>query len=174
MSNIRQVLFKIVQWGPVSIFFLDHICSVATVSGRSMQPTFNPDTNLLKRDKVILNKWSASRRNYSTGDVVALKSPIDPNRTVIKRIIAVEGDLVRTFPPNEDSSLVRIPRGYCWVEGDEPMHSRDSNVYGPVPLGLITAKVSTIVWPPSRFGSVPRKEIAPGRVYRHVFEERTI
>ncbi|RKP07301.1 hypothetical protein THASP1DRAFT_17256, partial [Thamnocephalis sphaerospora] len=48
--------------------------------------------------------------------------------------------------------------GHSWVEGDEPFHSRDSNAFGPVPDGLIEARVQWILWPLSRFGPVPERE----------------
>lgn len=46
---------------------------------------------------------------------------------------------------------MRIPEGHCWVEGDHTGHSLDSNFFGPVAIGLITAKASRIVWPPERW-----------------------
>ena len=33
---------------------------------------------------------------------------------------------------HQGPSLVRVPLGHCWVEGDEPFHSEDSNRFGPV------------------------------------------
>lgn len=37
------------------------------------------------------------------------------------------------------------------VEGDHIHNSLDSNSFGPIPLGLLTAKATYIVWPPSRW-----------------------
>ena len=64
---------------------------------------------------------------------------IDPQRHVIKRLIGLEGDLIL----NEKSSSagVVVPTGHCWVEGDNPCASKDSLIYGPIPIGLIYAKV---------------------------------
>jgi len=39
-----------------------------------------------------------------------------------------------------------------WVEGDEPFRTLDSNTFGPVPLGLVDAKLSYIIWPLHRAG----------------------
>ncbi|KAG9299953.1 hypothetical protein G9A89_009681 [Geosiphon pyriformis] len=141
-------------WVPVAAFFIEHVYSVASVNGRSMQPTFNPDTNKLRHDVVLLNRWTVAWRKYEVGDVVTLWSPYDPDLLITKRIIALEGDTVITLPPNPNR-LVYVPRGHCWVEGDENFHSKDSNTFGPVPLGLINAKVTHILWPFSRFGRVP-------------------
>ncbi|RUP43064.1 hypothetical protein BC936DRAFT_137674 [Jimgerdemannia flammicorona] len=83
------------------------------------------------------------------------RSPRNPDLIITKRIIALEGDTVKTLKPYPEK-LVRIPKGHAWVEGDESFHSRDSNTFGAIPLGLVNAKVTFILWPLSRFGAVPR------------------
>lgn len=67
--------------------------------------------------------------------------------TVIK--IVFLGDIVATLTYKK--SVVRVPEGHCWIEGDHIGHSMDSNNFGPVSLGLVTAKATCIVWPPSRW-----------------------
>lgn len=81
--------------------------------------------------------------------MVSLMSPKDPSQKIIKHIIALEGDIIRTI--GYKNRYIRIPEGHCWVEGDHTGHSLDSNFFGPVALGLITAKASQIVWPPTRW-----------------------
>lgn len=61
-----------------------------------------------------------------------------------KRIVALEGDIVRTLPPWKDKT-VRVPQGHAWLEGDEPLRSRDSNTFGPLPIGLINGKIEAIL-----------------------------
>ena len=58
---------------------------------------------------------------------------------------------------------VLIPPGHCWIEGDDPSHSYDSNDFGPVPLGLVRARVAHVIWPPRRWSSLERTEL-PDRV----------
>ncbi|CAG8635505.1 5417_t:CDS:2 [Dentiscutata erythropus] len=154
----------IASWIPVIIWSLDHGYTISSVSGRSMQPTFNPDSNKLTRDIVLLNRQAAISHKYKRGDVIlnGFSAPDDPDKVITKRIIALEGDTVFTLPPYPDKFL-RIPNGHCWVEGDDVYHSKDSNTFGPVPLGLINAKVTYILWPLPRFGKVPHIE-KPGRV----------
>jgi signal peptidase I len=48
--------------------------------------------------------------------------------------------------------MVKVPRGHCWLAGDNQGFSRDSRHYGPVPLGLVTGKVVWRVWPWDRWG----------------------
>ncbi|XP_033127438.1 mitochondrial inner membrane protease subunit 2-like [Anneissia japonica] len=45
---------------------------------------------------------------------------------------------------------VKVPTGHIWIEGDHSEVSLDSNIFGPVSLGLLHAKASRIVWPPHR------------------------
>ncbi|KAG2207549.1 hypothetical protein INT47_004299 [Mucor saturninus] len=161
----RSVLSAL-AWVPVAIFFVDHGYSYAVISGRSMQPTFNPDSNLMEKDIVLLNKWSTTDHKFDRGQVVTLKSPIDPKVTITKRILALPGDTVQPLRKDE---IVPIPAGHAWVEGDEAFHSRDSNSFGTVPIGLINAKVTYILWPPSRFGPVEKKAVNKDRVQTNVY-----
>lgn len=125
----------------------------------------------MTRDIILLNRYiaveaAAGAGGFKIGDVVALQyvrppfrssplnphsSPSDPNALLVKRIIGLPGSVVRTHPPHEARS-VRIPAGHCWVEGDERYHSRDSNSYGPVPLGLLDSRVDFVFWPPRYVG----------------------
>ncbi len=48
---------------------------------------------------------------------------------------------------------IQVPQGHCWVTGDNLKHSRDSRLFGPLPLALIRGKVlarwvpwSTLQW----------------------------
>ena len=133
---------------PIGITFVDCFGYVAKVDGISMQPSLNPD-NSGTSDFVFLNRWSSRSFSYQRGDMVSLMSPKDPSQKIIKRVIALEGDIIRTI--GYKNRYIRIPEGHCWVEGDHTGHSLDSNFFGPVALGLITAKASKIVWPPTRW-----------------------
>lgn len=143
---------------PIVITFVDIIGYVAKVEGVSMQPSLNPDTKIT--DYVLLNRWSIRKFCISRGDIVSLFSPRDPDQKIIKRVIGLEGDTIRTRGYKD--RYVRVPLGHCWVEGDHYGHSLDSNSFGPVPLGLVNAHASHIVWPPKRWR----------RLERHVPEER--
>ncbi|CAH1107281.1 unnamed protein product [Psylliodes chrysocephalus] len=140
--------FKSVFFGvPVGITIVDIIGYIARVDGISMQPALNPDRT--QTDYVFLNRWATKGYEIKRGDIVSLISPKDPSQKIIKRIIGLEGDVIATLKYKSD--IVRVPEGHCWIEGDHTGHSMDSNNFGPVSLGLITAKASCIVWPPNRW-----------------------
>ncbi len=82
------------------------------------------------------------------GDIVSLISPRNPDSCLIKRVIGLEGDVVET--KGHAHSHVKVPEGFCWIEGENHSQSMDSNFFGPIPLGLITAKATHIVWPLNR------------------------
>jgi len=127
-----------------------------------MQPTLNPDHSLW-RDIAIFNKVTIQAfHNYRRGDIVALKPPSNKGPMLVKRILALPGDRVQTLPPYPDQ-VVTVPPGHAWVEGDDQWRSKDSNHFGPVPLGLIESKLSWIIWPFARFGPVkPSRPLAQG------------
>ncbi|KAG0146187.1 hypothetical protein CROQUDRAFT_133267 [Cronartium quercuum f. sp. fusiforme G11] len=125
---------------------MDRGYSFVRINGMSMQPTLNPDSSCLKRDLVILNRFTDK---FKRGDVVTVYHPVHPTLTLTKRIIGLEGDIY-----SHSDRFVRIPPGHCWVEGDESFHSQDSNTFGPIPVGLISGRVDLIVYPFSRFGTI--------------------
>lgn len=140
-------------WSPMAIMFNNHFYTLKTVSGRSMQPTLNPDSST-SRDTVVFDRFSIRLSGQlARGDIVVFPSPLDPSRMLIKRVLAQEGDTVSTLPPYP-AAEVQIPFGHVWVEGDEPFRSSDSNSFGPLPLALIDSKLLFIVFPFSRWGSL--------------------
>lgn len=136
---------------PVYITINDYLFYVARVEGTSMQPTLNPN-HRKESDVVFLDRWNASTENIQRGDIVALTSPTDHTISFIKRIIGLEGDFIRT--PRYKNDYVYVPRGHCWVEGDNVCSSLDSNSFGPVSLGLVKGRATHIVWPPKRWSKL--------------------
>mmetsp|Transcript_45882 Transcript_45882/g.73929 ORF Transcript_45882/g.73929 Transcript_45882/m.73929 type:complete len:170 (+) Transcript_45882:140-649(+) len=137
---------------PVALTFNDLVASTACIDGVSMQPAFNPPGGTY-RDRVLLDKMCIRMGRYKRGDICLIKSPTHPDKVIVKRLIALEGDRVRT----ENQGVVPIPQGFCWIEGDNEENSIDSATsHGPVPLALVQGRVSHILWPPSRIGRVKR------------------
>lgn len=123
-----------------------------------MQPALNPDNT--QADYVFLSRWSIRGVNsIQRGDIVSLISPKDPSQKIIKRVVGLQGDVVSTLGYKQE--VIRVPEGHCWIEGDHTGHSLDSNTFGPVALGLMTAQATFIVWPPSRWRTLISE--LPGR-----------
>ena len=43
--------------------------------------------------------------------------------------------------PHGEPVVMQVPKGHCWLVGDNLSASRDSRTYGPVPLALVRGKV---------------------------------
>ena len=135
------------------IILLRSLFLFVMVSGWSMAPTLEPQDHVL-----VLHMWAA--RKIKKGSIVLLKNPAarhfsSPNATLIKRVVAVAGD-VYTDPGtsvslkslDDQQSLNeggqrrwRIPPGMVFVCGDHLAASQDSRVWGPVPLSSIEGVV---------------------------------
>lgn len=154
MGRLWQTAGKLALWLPVGITVNSLLLSVASVKGRSMQPTLNEGlTQNAVRDRVLLDKFSVQiRHRYQRGDVVILASPEAAGERLIKRLVALEGDVVT----DRRGKTRVIPPGRCWVEGDNPAFSDDSDKFGAVPLALIESRVLAVVWPPDRMKRVRR------------------
>ncbi|KAI5779235.1 hypothetical protein EDC01DRAFT_621537 [Geopyxis carbonaria] len=153
LKALGGALVSLALWTPALIFTSDHVASLHWVSGRSMSPALTPYTTST-RDLVLCNRW-APTASLHRGQVIVFRTPADPERVAVKRVVALEGDVVRPRPGSamaRVAGLVTVPMGQVWVEGDEGFHSIDSNAYGPIPLGLVVAQVARIVWPLARAG----------------------
>mmetsp|Transcript_2682 Transcript_2682/g.7476 ORF Transcript_2682/g.7476 Transcript_2682/m.7476 type:complete len:170 (-) Transcript_2682:21-530(-) len=149
--NFLSKRFNQIMAVPILITFNDCVASVRVVEGSSF-PIDENTSDDKQLNCVILNKLSARMSRYERGDLCLMRSPEDHHQTVFKRVVALEGDRVRTA----GQGVVLVPQGYCWVEGAGSDGGRDSNSYGAVPLGLIQARALFVAWPPPRAGPVRR------------------
>ncbi|XP_026439834.1 mitochondrial inner membrane protease subunit 1-like [Papaver somniferum] len=116
-----------------------YICSPALVYGPSMLPTFS-----LTGDLVFGEKISPRLGKVNNGDIVLVRSPENPKKTINKRILGMEGNHVTYLidPQNsEKCRTITVPKGHIWIQGDNIYDSQDSRQFGPVPYGLIQSKV---------------------------------
>jgi len=134
---------------------------VARVDGESMIPT------LENRDRLIVNKLVYSWTDPKVGDVVMHYWPEDPSKSFVKRVVAAEGDTIRSdagkiyrndvlmddsFIPDEYRMQdtwgpVTVRRGYYFVLGDHRNNSSDSRIWGEVPKKYIIGKIQVRWWP---------------------------
>ncbi|KAI9830462.1 MAG: hypothetical protein M1826_004699 [Phylliscum demangeonii] len=111
--------------------------SITATYGSSMLPTIN-----LQGDAVVTSRMYARGRGIGVGDVVSFWHPMFPGVSACKRVIGMPGDFVLKGTPGGNSDLmIQIPKGHCWVVGDNLEASRDSRIFGPLPLALIRGKL---------------------------------
>ncbi|KAL7416795.1 peptidase S24/S26A/S26B/S26C [Mrakia frigida] len=149
---------KLLLWIPVAVFVTDNVVGVVSVEGASMCPTLNPDwPKHTTRDWILLDKWHVAwRKPWHRGDIVTLWSPTsNSKRLTVKRVIGVEGDTIETLHPYP-RKFVTLEPGQVWVEGDNPAMSKDSNSYGPVPIGLIHSRAARVWYPYNKSLSPPQ------------------
>uniref|UniRef100_A0A914VHA0 Mitochondrial inner membrane protease subunit n=2 Tax=Plectus sambesii TaxID=2011161 RepID=A0A914VHA0_9BILA len=106
-----------------------HVVEPVQCRGPSMMPTIEDG------DLFIAEHLSRSLNTIHRKDIVACRSPIDPNMLVCKRLVAKEGDRLQS------SQLSRVPRGHVWLLGDNSDRSTDSRSFGPVPHGLVSCRL---------------------------------
>lgn len=160
----------------LSLYIINRkVLSIGIVQGHSMTPTLNPkNIQSTGSDWVLLKKFTT---NYNRGDLIFFIHPENHRKTLVKRIVAIEGDMVRKNPPGiadvlfipdliynystnimhqnfTGDSWIIVPKGHVWVESDSSDEGvMDSRHYGPVPIGLVVGKVEMIVFPWNRFGN---------------------
>lgn len=110
-----------------------------------MEPTLETN-NILFTEHV-----SPRLKKLRRGDIVIAKNPTNPKQNICKRIVALQGDLVKGSFPGRKTF---IPKGHVWLEGDNSSNSADSRVYGPVPQALIRSRVVCRVWPLDKITSL--------------------
>lgn len=106
-----------------------------------MLPTLADHGEYVIEDRLSLRLFPGRLRR---GDLVVLQSPIEPGRSICKRIIGMPGDVICVDPTGEyapSSEYVIIPKGHVWISGDNAAYSRDSRLYGPVSMSLIQGRL---------------------------------
>jgi len=152
----KRFLVPFVQLAGWSYFFSTYVASFNLSVGPSMEPTLHATGNVM-----ILEHISRRMNLIKSGDVVIARSPSQNCLLICKRVRAVGGEKVVYKDPCAEERIQEtvVPQGQVWLEGDNPSHSKDSRMYGPVPLALVRGKVVFSVWPPSHFGRVQRKSV---------------
>lgn len=105
LSNALLATFTI-----ISLFFIafSYIYTSTPVTGVSMQPTLN-EKGRDKSDIVYINRLAS----YTRGDIIVTVNPTNTNEYIIKRVIALEGDVINIIKNNEDE--------YSIIVNNEPL-----------------------------------------------------
>ncbi|KAH6625471.1 peptidase S24/S26A/S26B/S26C [Boeremia exigua] len=139
-----------------------HLIFLGPTSGISMVPTI-PDS-YTTRPWILYSSLHRRGRGIRVGDIVTYTHPLFPHQRGCKRVLGMPGDVVAVVSAarrdgdiekdgdegdwaNVKEGFVRVPEGHCWLAGDNLEWSRDSRLFGPLPLGLVKAKVLAVVRP---------------------------
>jgi signal peptidase I len=166
---IRDLAFSVV----IAFVLIVFIYQPVKVEGTSMLP------GLQDQERIFINKfvYRFGLGEIERGDTVVFKFPMAPDKSYIKRVIAVPGDRVRieagqvyvndkplaeeyvkerdaaSWPsaPQRLSDRV-VPRGKYFVLGDNRSSSSDSRAWGFVPRENIYGKAVFAYWPLAQLG----------------------
>ena len=133
----------------VTYSFTQKVGTVCQVKGSSMEPTFS------NNDWVYISKFNVFP--LDRGGVYLVNN--DVNKLQIKRLIGKPNDIIKpresnfqegkndVDKPTSSNFYKKIKNGFVWVEGDNSKVSKDSNVYGPVPISCVEGKVWGKIYP---------------------------
>ena len=135
-------LRQCVIWLPIGVTFHDIGFGIAKVDGKSMHP------HIFSSDFILIEKFTSFFfQGFPRGHVYSFPWPPHAPKIVLKRLVAKEKDWIST----KNGEYLQVPDGSAWMEGDCEAVSEDSQVYGPVPLGILQGRALAIVWPPTRW-----------------------
>ena len=158
----------IVVSAAISVFIITFLYQPVRVEGTSMLP------RLENHDRLFINKFVYHIESIHRGDVVVFHYPRDPEKSYIKRVIALPGDrlwidhgqvwlngklLREGYVPKQyrdDRSMAEmiVPADSYFMMGDHRSISSDSREFGPVDRDLIYGKAVFIYWPAKDAGVV--------------------
>lgn len=142
-------------------------------------PSASMEETIMTGDMVFAEKLSYAFGEPKPGDIVTFIDPEQPSRTLIKRVIATEGQTVdlrdgdlyidgvlqdepytdgkQSFPiENRKGAQITypytVPDGEVWVMGDNRTNSQDSRYFGSIPVESVTGRAVFEYWPVDRIG----------------------
>lgn len=160
------------EWGnailraAVIIVVLFFFCWPMRLMGSSMEPTMGDG------EIVLMNRFAAMQGHYEKGDIVMFHYyDAEGDKTLVKRIIATEGDTIRildegvevngtiieeAYVSGETDGLVdmTVPRGTVFLMGDNRKTSFDSRNMGAIPCEDLKGKVFFRIYPFWEFGKI--------------------
>ncbi len=151
-----------------SVLIITFLYQPVRVEGTSMLP------RLEDRDRLFINKFVYRIEAIHRGDVVVFHYPRDPEKSYIKRVIALPGDRLRIdhgavilngqrqvepYVPAEYRDTrsypeMIVPEEMYFMMGDHRSISSDSREFGPVERELIYGKAAFVYWPSRDAGLV--------------------
>ncbi len=184
--QIREWTESILIAVVLALFIRTFIVQAFKIPSGSMIPTFKVGDRIFVNKfiygaRVPLTPWSLPAvRQPKRGDIIVFKSPEDPKKDFVKRLIAVGGEEVEIREGkiyingsvmDEPASIrtvyyynagnygfegkaTKVPEDSYFALGDNSGSSRDSRYWGFVPKKNMIGKVIFIYWPVYRMKAV--------------------
>ncbi len=151
-----------------SVLMITFLYLPVRVEGTSMLP------RLEDSDRLFINKFVYHLSAIQRGDVVVFRYPRDPEKSYIKRVIALPGDRIRIdhgtvwlngkplkeeyvpakYRDSRSMPEMVVPEDSYFMMGDHRSISSDSREFGPVNRDLIYGKAVFVYWPAKDAGVV--------------------
>lgn len=125
-----------------ALFFRTFVLEIRVISSASMTPALAVGDHVLVDRLLYLGSVPAPlaallpARAVARGDVVLFRSPEDGRTALVKRCVALPGDIVPAGV---------VPAASLYLVGDHRADSRDSRVFGPVERALVDGRVVLVL-----------------------------
>lgn len=173
-KSILEIIITVFIFMGIYLLLFKFVLANETVSGPSMQPTFESN------DRIIAVRHTKLQR----GDIVILKAPDEPGALYIKRIIGLPGDTIEAkndtvyvngkalkepyltqfkkqlpkgqlytnnFTLKKQLGVNRVPQNSYFVMGDHRNVSKDSRLIGFIKRDAIVGEVKVRYFPFNQF-----------------------
>lgn len=169
--SVRDWIITIVLTVIAVFLIRSFVAEVYLVPSGSMLETVH------EQDRLIGEKISYHFRNPAQGDVITFEDPSGTGHTLLKRVIATQGQTVdlregqvfvdgkkldEPYTSNKPSHPITnqgigpqgvitypytVPEGCVWVMGDNRTDSLDSRYFGAVKTSTVSSHALCIIWP---------------------------
>ncbi len=168
---LRDIVLIIV----VFILFGVFIAQPVVVEGTSMLPQLKDGERLLVNKLIYYDIKSTSWGHIERGDIVVFWFPNDPDKSFVKRVIGLPGEIVEIragkvlinnqelheyYLTEEFNQTLpsfapkRVDEHHYFVLGDNRDNSSDSRYWGLVPTKYIYGKAFFRYWKPENMGAI--------------------
>ncbi|MDO5027714.1 MAG: signal peptidase I [Bacillota bacterium] len=171
MQEIGSWIMVIVTAVILAFFIKTFIFNTVQIDGPSMNPT------LENGDRLITLKLHYFFKSPTRGDVIVFKSPIEPGKEYIKRVIGVEGDEVRIedglvyvngkkveetyieediYTFIQDTDRWKVSKDMIFVLGDNRQVNKsiDSRYFGEIPVSSVDGQGVFRYYPFNKIGLI--------------------
>jgi signal peptidase I len=164
-TKLKDVVDAIVWAGVVALLLIHFVVRSFYIPSESMLGTLQVD------DFILVNEFIYDFTDPNRGDIVVFHPPptyTGPNSDLIKRVVAVEHDVVEikdgqllingieidepfiAEPMNGSFPSTVVQEDHIFVLGDNRNYSRDSRLIGQIPLVELVGRAELIFFPLNR------------------------